>query len=124
MKKRALWGLLALMILLAGCAAAGQENSVPAVAFGESSLLVSEESSFFEEDSFFVWEESFAIPEISLPEGFDSVEEQPTRLWEALATMFPVPEWESKIISFASFVEKYVGETLANRMAEIEDNPA
>ena len=57
--------------------------------------------------------------EISLPEGFDSTEELPPRLWEALATMFPVPEWEEAIYGFGLFVEQQIGAALADQMAAV-----
>lgn len=117
MKKRFLWGFLALLTCLAGCASAGytETSSVG------GSLSTAESSSAFEESvSPGSSEEELSLPsEISLPEGFDSSEEQPARLWEALTTMFPVPEWEAEIISFGLFMELQLGDALACQMAAV-----
>ena len=117
MKKRFLWGLLALLTCLAGCASAGYtETSSP----GNVSLSPGESSIPLEGSSAFPSSEEDSMPvEISLPEGFDSTEELPPRLWEALATMFPVPEWEEAIYGFGLFVEQQIGAALADQMAAV-----
>lgn len=110
MKKRFLFGLLALLICLAGCAAAGQETSTPHTSLGGDSSSPSVESSADRE-------ESTSTGEISLPAGFDSTEEPPLRLWEALTALFPDPELEAEIISFSLFIEVQAGDSTANRLA-------
>lgn len=117
MKRRCLWGALALLLCLAGCASAGHTETSSA---GVTSLPVQESSILLEETSApgSSAEESSAPGEISLPPDESVPEEQPTRLWEALTTLFPVPEWESEIISFALFVEMGAGDAVTNAMAE------
>ncbi|MBQ8325069.1 MAG: CapA family protein [Clostridia bacterium] len=125
MKKSVLWGMLALLLCLAGCASAGHtETSSP----GSVSLPLQESSLPYEETTLPEpsAEESSAPGEISLPEEEISLPEEeislpveePAGLPEALTTLFPVPEWEGDITAFGEFVEQQAGKTATDAMAE------
>ncbi|MBR5263092.1 MAG: CapA family protein [Clostridia bacterium] len=117
MKKKLFFGLLALLVCLAGC---GTAETVETSSAAESSCELSSEAESTHDETT-SYEEESSMEEISLPpeESSEPTPEpaSPT-LGEVLTAFFPVPQWEEDILSFVAFLESRVGEDVTAEMAE------